>query len=558
MEQFKIGKYKPFQDYNSNSINQRTISGVSLQRRAMLEKDIPNGLYPGSDADRELNYLTAVARGMKKIASSSDGSNWAGAGGTVRQMGEVYSPLWMYSNLNLPRDRATINAWCRAFYVLNPFVFNAISLHATYPIAKLNIKCKNKKVETFFAEMIEELDLMNVIVQLAQEFWLLGESITYAELNESTGKWAQINIQNPDYIIIKQSVVNNEPLIYLRPDENLKRICKGNSPSDIAQRNQLDKAIVEKVRRDENIPLSNLNCSHLARRISPYETRGTGLPVPAFKALMLFDTFREAKYTQASSFVNPITHVKIGSAEYKPRPEDVEQVRDIFEQAEQDRNFKIFSHQDLAIERIGAGQGIYDISGDITQLIKEIYIALMVPSVLMEGGGDTTYANGGIVLDVLRTRYMQFRTMLSIWLKRKIFAPIAEINEFYEKVDGQNKLIVPEIDWNYMSMFDMGDHISNLIQITAPDAKRASFQTLFRSMGMDWEEEKRKMREEDIWEAIRAKEKLSLEQMPLAELRTLNENSEIPEVPTKLLEGESPYTTPVAGEETEAPVPGQQ
>ena len=76
---------------------------------------------------------------------------------------------------------------------------------------------------------------------------------------------------------------------------------------------------------------------------------------------------------------------------------------------------------------MGYGQGIFDISGDITQLVKEIYVGLQVPPVMMDGGADTTYANGGVALDVLRQRYMQFRNMMGQWLKRKIFAPISKI-----------------------------------------------------------------------------------------------------------------------------------
>ena len=80
--------------------------------------------------------------GFQKNAQvvSSVGGMFRGIhGDSVKQTPEVYSPLWLNSNLNLPRDRATINAWCRSFFALNPFVHNAINLHSTYPISKLSI-----------------------------------------------------------------------------------------------------------------------------------------------------------------------------------------------------------------------------------------------------------------------------------------------------------------------------------------------------------------------------------------------------------------------------------
>jgi hypothetical protein len=536
------------------NVTPRMTSSVSQYRRGTLESEYQKGLYrQGSEVFSQASdksYLANIAKGIRKTASFTDGSTnggWGGAGGSVRQMGEVYSPLWLYSHLNLPRDRATINAWSRAYFALNPMVHNAISLHSTYPIAKLSIKCKNKKVENFFATQIEELDLMNVISQIAQEYWLTGEAIPYAELNQSTGKWRRIIIQNPDYVLIQHNVMGGEPLISLRPDESLKRLIKSNKASDNIQKQKLDPRIIEYVNKNENIPLDNFGCSHLARRISPYEVRGTGLIVPAFKALMLFDLFRESKYVQATSFVNPLTLVKIGSAEYKPTPQDILEYRDIFEQAEADRNFKIFTHQDVTVERVGASGGIYDIGPDITQLIKEIYIALMVPSVIMDGGSDTTYTNGTVALDVLRQRYMQFRNMLTNWLRRKIFAPISMINDFYEYEGGEKYLIVPEIDWNHMSMFDMGDYISTIMQLSTAEKKGASMHTLYRSLGLDWEDEQRRIKLESIDEAIHAKEKINLEKIPLNELRALGVNNEIPDIPDVPLPGESAYDAGGAG-----------
>jgi len=935
--------------------------GVSHVRRDGISNEVDQGLFrDGSGPTVKDNGLTSNSNvlasvGIKKTAQVVSGGGYRGAGDTVKQAPEVYSPLWLNSNLNLPRDRATINAWCRSFYALNPFVHNAINLHSTYPISKLNIKCANKDIEKFFNDMIEEIDLMNICVQIAQEYWLLGESFVYGELDESKGKWSRLLIQNPDYMIVKRTVVANEPIIMLRPDENLKTIVKSNKPADIEQRKQLNQHIIDSVKRGENIPLDNFHVSHLARRISPYEIRGTGLPVCIFRQLMLFDKLREcystdcevltdsgfktidqlvhkttsisinpnyvngieldedgqvssvltmkedfkvacvnqetneieyhkpielhmskyngkmlhfegkkidtlvtpnhkmwtkeqtngkwgemkkipaskmlekkkywkfnskskyvsndhpetisvfgfdvpselymkilgyvvsegciyenfengrydtkillnqltssdcfddmkssfeefakslnkkatsyistkgsgyskntpkekwescihgkdltqyfkneigvngstishdkhlprwvlnlspnllkillnslllvdgsestskygtdsksfkystiskqlandvyelvykcgyvpnlcvstakksdgrmvteyivlwsstdygneplvytgtkngggasvkeidydgvvwcfevptglfitrrngkisingnSKYAQADNMINPLTLVKIGTEGadgQHPGFADLEAWRAVFEEAQYDKDFKIFTHPGVTVERVGYGAGIYDISGDITQIIKEIYVGLQVPSALMDGGADTTYANAGVALDVLRQRYMQFRNMMSTWLKRKVFAPISKIQGFYDYSGGEKQLIVPDIDWNHMALFDAGDYITNLVALTQGEdgAKRASLHTLYRSMGLEFEDEVRKMRKETIQLAIGAKEKIALASMDLNALRALDEDDEIPE-PKANAEGGAGGSPPVPGE----------
>jgi hypothetical protein len=125
-------------------------SSVSEFRREKLAGEVESGFYrDGSgpsikNGEHTSNGIVSASVGINKIAqvtSSVTSSNYRGTNSnTVKQTPEVYSPLWLDSNLSLPRDRATINAWCRSFFALNPFVQNAINLHSTYPISKLNIK----------------------------------------------------------------------------------------------------------------------------------------------------------------------------------------------------------------------------------------------------------------------------------------------------------------------------------------------------------------------------------------------------------------------------------
>jgi len=547
---------------------------VSEHRRGVLQDEVAQGVYkdgstpiangvgPNTLGAVTFSSTPTIRKNAQSFSGGFGGGNGSptvaagGGGGTIKQIPEIYSPLWLTSNLNLPRDRATINAWCRAFFALNPFVHNAINLHSTYPISKLNIKCADKSVEKFFNDMSEEIGLLNICVQMAMEYWLLGETFVHAELDKDKGRWGRLLIQNPDYMVVNRTVIADEPIIMLRPDENLKRIVQSNKPADIEQRKQLNQYIVDAVRRGENIPLNNFNISHIARKISPYEIRGTGLPVSIFRQLMLFDLLRESKFAQAQNMINPLTLVKIGSNGpdgLHPTHDVLESWRDVFAAAQYDKDFKIFTHPDVNVERVGYGQGIYDISGDITQLVKEMFIGLMTPPVVMDGT-DITYNNGGVALDVLRQRYMEFRNRLASWLKRKIFAPISEIQGFWEYKKGAGKksterqLIIPDIDWNHMSLFDAADYTGNLIQLLQQPAEggvpKISYHTLYRSLGLEWEDEQRKIRKEAIQTAIYNKEKAALDSLTLNELRSLTEEEEIPEVP-----GATP--------QPEQPVPGE-
>ena len=91
-------------------------------------------------------------------------------------------------------------------------------------------------------------------------------------------------------------------------------------------------------------------------------------------------------------------------------------------------------------------------------------------------------------------------------------------------------------------------YINQLSQLVG-EKKMVSVHTLYRSLGLDYEEEQRKIRQETIDEAIKVKEDEMLSKMSLTELRALGEDDEVPDIIEIPVPGESPNETPVAGEE---------
>ena len=198
----------------------------------------------------------------------------------------MYSPLWNTEALHLPRDRATINAWCRSFYALNPDVNRLINQHALLLSSVFDIKkCKSIKINKFCFDQMEKLNIPTILENIIIEYFVIGEVFLYAELDEQHGMFSRLLIQNPDYILVKKSITDSNDKYYLRPDENLRRICFSNEPKDIVVRNLLSENIVETVKNRENILLNNFYLTHFCHKTSPYEIRGTSMLVPLFDEL---------------------------------------------------------------------------------------------------------------------------------------------------------------------------------------------------------------------------------------------------------------------------------
>jgi hypothetical protein len=273
---------------------------------------------------------------------------------------------------------------------------------------------------------------------------------------------------------------------------------------------------------------------------------------------MLYDKIRESKFAQADSMINPITLIKVGGntdGDYRATQEDLEFFRQIFEEAEYDKNFKLITHAGVDVQRVGFSGQVLDIAGDMELIIKNIYTGLMVPPAVVDTE-SAVYASASIGLEVLRQRYFNFRNMMSKWLVNKIFAPISELQGFYEYKNKEKRLIVPEVEWNHMNLYDLQDYISNITGMVS--AKQASVQTLYKSMGLNYEDEKVKMREEAIDEAVRRREEMALGTMTLTELRSLDPEKPIMEAVDSKEREAVPAVPPEAGAPAGMPgMPGE-
>lgn len=490
----------------------------------------------------------------RKVASAtaegfgSGGASYpaSGATNTIHLAPDLYSPLFLTQNLQLPRDRIVQNAWNRAFYELHPIVRSCINLHAAYPIAKMNITCKEKKIEEFYNTMAEEIDLLSVVQGISLEYWKIGEAFPFAEFDSANKKWKKITVYNPDYIVVQPTIYSGEYNYFLVPDEGLRQIVFSNNPAHIAQKRSLKQDVVERVLKNEYIPLNPFNISHIKNATSPYSPRGTSIIASIWKDLINYDRLRECKLIQADGMINPITLVKLGNSAnegYFPRQEELEQWRLILEQAQYDKDFKIITHPDVSIDFLGRSGALVDISGDYDKIIDNIFFGLMTPkSILTQEGAS--YASASVGLEVLRQRYDNFRNMLSRWIIHKVFAPIAQENSFWERKDGEKKLILPTIEWNQLTLFDIDSYIQHLTTLRDKKVDNTvpglSTETMFRSLGLNFEEERKKTKRELIQDIILQKEVEQLSQMNLSDLRSLDPEMPITEV-----------------NKVEAPLPGQ-
>lgn len=275
--------------------------------------------------------------------------------------------------LELPKDRATINSWCRNFVTTNPIVSTTVNFYSEIPLKYLTIDTSKlpKNVSSIFDAQIENLQIKNFSEQILKEYWTLGEAVAYHQLNETSGFWDKLIIQNPDYIIIKAPIAG-EREYFLRPDENLRRLVLSNDKTDkdIQCLENISDKVIEHIKNGENIKLNNFYISYFARFLNPYDIRGASFMVSSFTTLMRYD--------------------KVNL---------------------QDKNLEALIKQNLLYP--------YDIEPN----------------------------NKKMMTNAIRQRILFTAAMMRDWMCKKIFAPISELNDFYDyDADGEKTIIIPSVE----------------------------------------------------------------------------------------------------------------
>ena len=189
------------------------------------------------------------------------------------------------TDLELPTDRRTLNAWARSFYTFDPDIHRIINQHAFLLTKYYSLKpSEDISAHNLIEQMLTDLHIKSLMEQMITEYFIIGEVFIYAELDEAAGKWKRLILQNPDYIVVRSNIMNDTQF-YLRPDENLRRKVLSDKEEDIQACQKLSPSLVSHIKNGENIPLDNFHISHMMHKISPYEIRGTSFVCPLYRLL---------------------------------------------------------------------------------------------------------------------------------------------------------------------------------------------------------------------------------------------------------------------------------
>lgn len=205
-------------------------------------------------------------------------------------------------------NRLEINQFARTIYAVNPIVHSNVEFYIKSVMQGFKLEVPNNdKINKFVEQQTDRIRLEELVIQILEEYLILGEVYVWAELDETSAQWSRLIIQNPDYVIVETNVDGSESFS-LRPDEKLRQAIL--EKHEIIKK--LDRNVVQTVEAGENIKLDPFYLSVFRRKLNAYEMRGCCPLLPLQQHFVTLDALREKQMFAEAAILEREAKIYLG------------------------------------------------------------------------------------------------------------------------------------------------------------------------------------------------------------------------------------------------------
>jgi len=441
-----------------------------------------------------------------------------GGGGTMVTQQRPYQPEFESPDRQqYPVHRILANRYWRLFYKLDPVVGSCIDMFSDLPWSNFELTGEGVEgeVKQSYEKMCEMTRVLTLLPFFVKEFLVTGEVVPHLFFDEAEGIWTYIAIHNPDQLeVIDAPFIKMDPIVEFIPDNRLRRVLETNNPAVAQIRKNLPPEIMSRLQGGQNIPLSSVNSTFIARKMHPYDTRGTSILSRLWRIFMYEDAVFNASIQTARRHAGPLKVAKLGNPQtgWIPGPDHEQRLLQLLAQAEVDPNAWLVYHFGIQFDTIGTTDRMMSIAKE-WDVIERIKLAGLGVSKAFTTG-EISYASASSSIQVFLQRVLGIRTFFEqSWIYPKFFEPVArmngwikpkknELNHRYRvkrsnrELMDENRYIIPKLVWS--KKLDPGvptDLVNAMVALEGIGVKFSKTSKMAVA-GFDFEEETKKIHRE--------------------------------------------------------------
>lgn len=369
-----------------------------------------------------------------------------------------------------PIHRNLANIYWRIFYKLDPIIGTCIDLFAEMPWSDFQMSGEGVEgeIKDALEFMVEETQFRAILPYLVREFMVIGEVAPHLFWDDNEGLWTYIALHNPDQLEVLWApfLPNMDPIVEFRPDDKLRQVLMSAHPQMQALREDIPPELVAALASGANVPLSPVNCTFIARRLHPYDVRGTSIISRMWRILMYEDSIFNASIAIARRAAAPLKVAKLGDRNTGWMPDAAQEQRlmELLIQSEVDPAAWIVYNYGIEFDLVGTQERAWKIDQSAEFIERTKLLALGISKSFLHG--EVTYASAASGLTVFLQRLKALREFFeSTWIYPRFFRPVAEMNRWIKPTQAElehkvrtkrsrrelresNRYILPKLEWN--------------------------------------------------------------------------------------------------------------
>ena len=489
-----------------------TRSQGGVDKQAILQGELPPGatLSPNISTRRTANLPSGL-----NFQNPTNTTGQYNAGQYI-QTARPYQPEYdSPDRMSYPVHRILANRYWRLFHKMDPTIGTAIDIYSEMAWSKFQLSGDgvDGEIRKGFEAQCEDTQLNSVLPYISREHLVTGEAVPHCIYDEGKGRWVHIALHNPDQLeVIDAPFLHMSPIVEFVPDDRLRQIVTSSDPALLEVKKSMPSELAARIQSGQNIPLDELNVTFMARKLHPYDTRGTSILSRLWRILMYEDAIFSASIATARRHASPVKVVKLGNERtgWIPGPQAEAKMADLLAKAELDPHAYIVTHYGVAFEAWGTTDRTMNITRELDTIDRMKLIGLGISKALVMG--EVTYASAEKGLTVFQHRLKTMRNMVeSQWLLPKFFRNVSKINGWKKVEKSQvahryrivskdvddSQYVVPTIEWeNSLSPrvdAEMQKAIESLERLNIKISKTTKMATV---AGLSYEKEQKKIKEE--------------------------------------------------------------
>lgn len=370
----------------------------------------------------------------------------------------------------------------RYYFKYEPLVGTAIELHSEFPLSTFELKHEDPVLQEEFNEIAEELNLFEFQIDMAMEYWLVGEAFPFGIFDnpETPQAWKAFILLNPLFVNVHSVPItdgrpNNE--FSLKIDNTISQVVKnGPNHKDTGKLYaRIPQDVKDAVNTTGDIQLNHNQISHFKRKGNYFSVRGESILSRIQHLLNYRDKLRDAQYNIADRHSTPKEVWKVGEPGAPATEEELSNLSALISSSFNDPNQVLVYHHALTVDVIGTADKVLPLRQELDGIEEEMLVGLMLNKGFLDSAYGA-YANMSVALDVLISRYLTFRQRLERWQKDAVWAPLCRIHNIYKptpaelshriRIKNHDKTPwTPKIAWSKYEMRDSTQKVNLLLQL---------------------------------------------------------------------------------------------